>query len=304
MKFAVPQEMTVLQALRELSPESSQNTLRSWIQKGRVAIGGKIALRANALIVQGQEIVVKPKSHFIEQDVKVLFKDEHLIVVEKPEGMLSVATDFQIRGTLHDILKRRFHAQRIFPVHRLDRETSGVMVFAYTNAARVGLKKQFAEHTIERMYAAVIEGALAEKTGIWKSRLTEDDLYFVKSTNAESGRIAITHYQVLERLSTKIAVLGLSPVSGRTHQLRVHLEHIGTPILGDPKYGGDQQDFSDYQTLHLHSCITIVPRLGQKPLVLQAEFPPHFQKTCKDFGFSLPALMQELKQFIEIQTSR
>src|SRR3972149_7903310 len=144
MKFAVPQEMTVLQALRELSPESSQNTLRSWIQKGRVAIGGKIALRANALIVQGQEIVVKPKSHFIEQDVKVLFKDEHLIVVEKPEGMLSVATDFQIRGTLHDILKRRFHAQRIFPVHRLDRETSGVMVFAYTNAARGGLKKKIA----------------------------------------------------------------------------------------------------------------------------------------------------------------
>ena len=279
MKFAVPEEMTVLHALRELSPESSQNTLRSWIQKGRVTIGGKTALRANALLVKGQELVVKSKSHFIEQDVKVLFKDEHVIVVEKPEGMLSVATDFQIRGTLHDILKRRFHAQRIFPVHRLDRETSGVMVFAYTNAARVGLKKQFAEHTIERMYAAVIEGALAEKTGIWKSRLTEDDLYFVKSTNAESGRIAITHYQVLHQ-TPKFSFLKLRLETGRKNQIRVHCSEAGHPIAGDKKYGA--QGEGPLKRLGLHACLLAFehPVKGKK-MTFESPIPEIFYKPFK-----------------------
>ena len=276
MKFAVPEEMTVLHALRELSPESSQNTLRSWIQKGRVTIGGKTALRANALLVKGQELVVKSKSHFIEQDVKVLFKDEHVIVVEKPEGMLSVATDFQIRGTLHDILKRRFHSQRIFPVHRLDRETSGVMVFAYTNAARAGLKKQFAEHTIERMYAAVIEGALAEKTGIWESRLAEDDLYFVKSTKAESGRIAITHYQVLHQTS-KFSFLKLRLETGRKNQIRVHCSEAGHPIAGDKKYGA--QGEGPLKRLGLHACLLAFehPVKGKK-MTFESPTPEIFYK--------------------------
>jgi len=279
MKFVVPNEMSVLQALRELSPESSQNTLRSWIQKGRVSIGGKIAMRANALVPKGQELLVKPKAHFIEQDVKVLFKDEHIIVVEKPEGMLSVATDFQIRGTLHDILKRRFHSQRIYPVHRLDRETSGVMVFAYTNAAREGLKEQFAAHSIERSYAAVIEGALAEKTGIWKSRLVEDDLYFVKSTGGESGRIAITHYQV-QHQTPKYSFLKLRLETGRKNQIRVHCSEAGHPVAGDKKYGA--QGEGPLKRLGLHACqLAFEHPVKAKKMSFESPIPEIFYKPFK-----------------------
>src|SRR6185312_409424 len=106
-----------------------------------------------------------------------LYEDAHIAVVIKPEGLLSVATDFD-NQCAHAILKRHSNGM-VYPVQRLDRDTSGVMVFAYTQSARKGLQAQFKAHTVERAYMAIVEGILSEKKGSWKSYLVEDADYFM-----------------------------------------------------------------------------------------------------------------------------
>ena len=135
--YLLPKDCLVLQFLGELFPESSQNTLRSWIKSGRVHVNGKAAFKANQAVAKGAVMIIGPKVSFLRDGIKVLFEDDDLVVLEKPAGLLSVATDFDTTSSVHAILKRRFHKQRVFPVHRLDRETSGVMLFAYSDYATV-----------------------------------------------------------------------------------------------------------------------------------------------------------------------
>jgi tRNA pseudouridine32 synthase/23S rRNA pseudouridine746 synthase/23S rRNA pseudouridine1911/1915/1917 synthase len=231
--------------------------LRSWIEKGRVLVDGREFLRANATLAKGKEVSLKSKTYYLPENIKVLFEDEHLIVLNKPAGLLSVATAFQERGTVHDILKRRFYSQRVYPVHRLDRETSGVMVFAYSELARDSLKKQFSDHSIEREYLAIVEGRVEEMRGTWKSTLVEDDLYHVKSVRSPTGgkpplgKLAITHFEVVQALPSQRTYLKLRLETGRKNQIRVHCSESGHPILGDKKYGA-KSDPIHRLALHAH----------------------------------------------------
>src|SRR5690349_17111678 len=168
MEHISSKECLILDLLREMYPESSANTLRSWLRAGRITVNGKSVLKANASIAAHSTVSVGPKVSFLRKGVKVLFEDEEVIVLEKPEGLLSVATDFDNTTSLHCLLKRRFHKQRVFPVHRLDRETSGVMIFAYTDFSRKRLKEQFEKHSIEKVYYAIVEGKPSDKKGTWE----------------------------------------------------------------------------------------------------------------------------------------
>ena len=108
-----------------------------------VTVDNQRAERANIEVVPGQEILIGPKVSFVRGSLRILHDDDDIIVLEKPEGLLSVATDFENRATVHAMLKRQFHNRRVYPVHRLDRETSGVMMFAYSEKARDQIKSQF-----------------------------------------------------------------------------------------------------------------------------------------------------------------
>jgi 23S rRNA pseudouridine1911/1915/1917 synthase len=220
-----------------MAPDSSKNTLRSWLQVGRVTIDDQRAERANIEVLPGQKIQIGSKVSFIRGSLRILHDDDDIIVLEKPEGLLSVATDFENRATVHAMLKRQFHNRRVYPVHRLDRETSGVMMFAYTEKARDAIKSQFEQHTIDKTYFAIVEKDMALGKGVWESYLEEDDFYFVKSTNdSQSGKLAITHYEVLKAAKNR-SLLRLKPQTGRKNQLRVHCSEAGHPIVGDKKYG-------------------------------------------------------------------
>lgn len=243
-----PDDLSLLEVLSLLAPDSSKNTLRSWIEKGRISIDGREAKKASLIVKKGEEVAIGKKVNFIGKEIKVFYEDEHLIVIEKPAGLLSVMTDFDKINTAHHVLKRRFHSQRVYPVHRLDRDTSGVMVFAYSTKAREGLKIQFMEHSIHREYYALVHGVLDPASGTWDSYLKEDSNYFVKSD--VKGQHAITHYQTVKS-NTRYSLLNLKLETGRKNQIRVHAAEAGHSVVGDIKYG-KQEDKRD--RLYLHAC--------------------------------------------------
>jgi 23S rRNA pseudouridine1911/1915/1917 synthase len=282
MKTKIQEKTSLLAALQQLSPESSKNTLKSWIEQGRVSIDQTRVSSARQELLPGQELKVGPKVAYTEHGIKILYEDEHLVVLDKPDKLLTVATAAENEKTVHAILKRRLR-RMVYPVHRLDRDTSGVMLFAYTTHARDVLKEQFAEHSIDRIYMAIVEGTPTPSKGTWKSTLVEDDFFFVKSVQTpeapvkpkndfrareaaryqqrksfieqkikseETGKLAITHFEVIKQRK-HTALVKFTLETGRKNQIRVHASEAGFPILGDTKYGGQ----TNRRRLCLHAHI-------------------------------------------------
>ena len=255
-----------------------------------------------------ETINAQPLSAQAKADLEswILYEDAYILCLNKPTG-LAVQGGTKTVKHVDGLLARWALGKNFTPklVHRIDRDTSGILLVAKTDKAARDLGKLFKTHQIQKYYVAVtlgvpmpiegtIDGDLAKGLKNNKERMMV----------TERGLRAITQYRVLDKVGKKIAVVALAPVSGRTHQLRVHLEHIGTPILGDPKYGEGADETLDLalaKTLHLHSCLTIVPRTGKKPLVLQADFPAHFQTTFENLGFSTSSLIQALKEFADAE---
>ncbi|MBI2743238.1 MAG: RluA family pseudouridine synthase [Chlamydiales bacterium] len=251
MKITITEEISLLELLKKQFPDSSNNTLKSWVEKERITVDGRVAKKSNQIVRVGETVEMGQKAHFINYDVRIFHEDAHLVVIYKPEGLLSVDTDTDATISAHEILKRRAPSPKVYPVQRLDRETSGIMVFAYTEAARDGLKKQFEEHSIEREYSAIIEGTLAEKKGVWKSYLKEDSNFFVRSTHSEDeGKLSVTHYEVVQEAKGR-SLMRFRLETGRKNQIRVHCKEAGHPIAGDKKYGATT---NPAKRLCLHAC--------------------------------------------------
>lgn len=275
MRLDIEKSMSVIEALEILSPDSSRSTLRSWIKNSRVYVDGVVSLREKTLLEKGQEILVEKKRQVIEGGVEVHFEDRYLMVVDKPAGLLSVATDFKKENTLHALLKRRPPFRPIFPVHRLDRDTSGIMVFAISEHAKDSLKDQFAAHQIVRRYKALVEGVIKPDTGTWESFLIEDSIFYVKSTT-KGGKRAVTHYTVLERKAGQ-TLIELRLETGRKNQIRVHCTESGYPIVGDKKYGAKTNPFKQL-CLHAELLEFTHPNTGKK-LSFTSKITPKFLAT-------------------------
>lgn len=233
MKTKVSRDCTLLEALGELSPGSSVAERKEWIAQERVEVGGQRARRAASVVPKGTVVFLGPRRHFLEEGIEILYEDRDLVVIDKPPGLLSVATEGEDERTAHAILKRKKRGM-VYPVHRLDRETSGVMIFAYTPAARAGLKTQFETHTITRSYFAFLEGEVLPASGSWRSHLVEEDDCFVYTS--PKGKLAITHYEVVQQ-RPRYAAVRLTLETGRKNQIRVHAAEAGHPVVGDRKYG-------------------------------------------------------------------
>ena len=121
MRAVIEKETQLLDALAALAPTSSKTTLRSWLKEGRVTVDGQPAKRADILLAKGQVVAVGVKTHFVAEKIRVVYEDEHLIAIEKPSGLLSVATAFEKGETVHALLKKHFHPRKVFVVHRLGR---------------------------------------------------------------------------------------------------------------------------------------------------------------------------------------
>jgi tRNA pseudouridine32 synthase/23S rRNA pseudouridine746 synthase/23S rRNA pseudouridine1911/1915/1917 synthase len=252
MKFIPEEDLPLLAILSKMAPDSSKTTLRSWVKEGRVFVDDSSELTANTIVRKGQEVVVGAKPNFVSGKLRLVYEDQHLVVVDKPEGLLSVATAFEKGDTVHSFLKRKYRPRKVYVVHRLDQDTSGIMMFALSEKAYEGLKSIFEVHDLERSYCAIVEGQVKPIQGAWQSYLYEDANYVVHSTTDPSkGRLSTTHYQV-QGVSPHYTRLMLTLETGRKNQIRVHCKDAGYPVVGDKKYGSSAKS---HKRLCLHACL-------------------------------------------------
>ena len=271
----IEEEQSLLEALNKLYPDSSNRTLRTWIKVGRVTVDGVVATRANDRVNVGQELLVGKATPDSIHGLKVLFEDKHLVIVDKPMGLLSVPLDREGASSALMILREHYRTSSIFAVHRIDRKTSGVLAFAIGEEARAGMDKLFKEHDLTREYLAVVEGHVTPEKGTWHCRLVERSLFEVGvTTNPDEGRDAITHYEVV-RTAPNVSFLRLTLETGRKHQIRVHCKEAGHPIVGDKRYGSTMNPYKRL-CLHAHRLAFIHPITGKK-VDVTAKTPKSFE---------------------------
>jgi len=210
--------------------------------------------------------------------IRIVFDDDNVIVVEKPAGVLTMATDAErsktVYAALREYLNRKKPPEKLFVVHRLDREASGLLVFAKTIRAKQRLQDQFKNHTAGRRYIVVVEGRVKADDFTIRSYLRENAAYRVYSTNNQkTGKLAITHVHVLKR-NTKTTVLEVRLETGRKHQIRVHLAESGHPVVGDKNYG---TGWNPIQRLALHGArLDFKHPANRKLMAFHAALPKSF----------------------------
>ncbi len=279
MKFTATENIVLLEVLAILSPESSRSSLRSWLKEGRVLVDGIPCKLASRLIKPSQVITVGRRPRFAKGNIDILYEDLHLVVIEKPEGLLSVAAAFEKEETIHAFLKAKFKARSVYPVHRLDQGTSGLMLFALSEEGRDGLKKMMEKHEVERIYYAIVEGFVAPAQGTWSTYQFEDANYKVFNTmKSDQGKMAITHYQI-KASTQRYTLLELRLETGRKNQIRAHCEWAGFPVAGDKKYGAVTNP-AKRLCLHAHILSFNHPITG-KPMKFVSPLPEIFHRVVK-----------------------
>jgi 23S rRNA pseudouridine1911/1915/1917 synthase len=230
----------LLTKLQTLYPESSGRARKQWLAAGRVRVNGQVARQGDTELEAGDRVELGVATPRTADSLRRVHEDDDLIVVDKPPGLLTIATERERERTLYRMLAgdRTAHAERrLYIVHRLDRETSGLICFAKSVAAKRALQAQFATRSATRIYVAVVEGRVASDEGVLRDRLHEDRSLRVRATtDPRAGREAITRYRVLER-RRETTLLELTLVTGRRAQIRVQLAEAGHPILGDRAHG-------------------------------------------------------------------
>ncbi len=277
MEYQVPSPMPALQALKQLYPQSSRRTLQQWIKGGRFTLDSRPLEKDNEILETGQTLraieAFRPRS---EGPLNILYEDKSLIFIDKPAGLLSVPLDEPSgKPNALSLLRARAKSDQIFAVHRLDRQSSGVLVFAKGLDAMEKLKELFELHDLHREYFAIVEGRIPEEEGHWKCNLKELPSYDVIVANSDEGKEAITHFQVLRR-SAKYSYLSCLLETGRKHQIRVHCQQAGYPILGDKRYGSEENPIRRL-ALHARKLAFIHPFTGQL-LSFIAPLPFSFKK--------------------------
>lgn len=285
MKWIAKEKTPMLDALAMMAPDCSKTTLRSWLKEKRVLVDGEIAPANLEVIEAGQTISLAQKVRYLPEQIQLLYHDKYIIVIDKPETILSVSTDFEKKMTAHSILKNEFRPAKVHVVHRLDQDTSGVMLFALSEEAQQGLKNDFEKHNIERCYNAIVEGHLSESEGTWRSYLYEDKNYVVHSTQDKAkGSLAVSHYKVLGQ-TRKYTWLEVQLETGKKNQIRVHCMDAGHPVAGDKKYGAATDPI---KRLCLHACyLAFRHPITKKMMSFKSPLPESFHKIIKP-SFSKP----------------
>ncbi|HQW59631.1 23S rRNA pseudouridine(1911/1915/1917) synthase RluD [Thermomonas sp.] len=229
----------------ELFPEYSRSRLSAWIKSGDVSVDGAPA-RGRDPVRGGEQValnvVQETQTHAVAEDIPldVLYEDEHVFVIDKPAGLVVHPGAGNPAGTLVNALLFRDPALELLPragiVHRLDKDTSGVMVVARTLTAHTALVEQLSNRQVHRQYLAVVVGALVSG-GTANAAIDRHPRDRLRMAVREDGKDAVTHYRLRERFRAHTA-LECRLETGRTHQIRVHMQHLKHPIVGDPLYGG------------------------------------------------------------------
>jgi len=273
---------TLLEVLRRRYPEASTTTLRQMLKADRVRVNGAPERVAKREIGSGDRVEVLPRhARPLDPRVRILFEDDEILVVDKAEGLLTVPSPVVLYETAETFLNAYVGAPpgeaRVHHVHRLDRDTSGVLVFAKGEFVRDRLQELFAEHDIERVYVAVVHGKLKPPSGTFRSFLAEDrDLRVRQVADAKLGKEAVTRYRTIAS-GRRYSILELTLETGRRHQIRVQLADAGHPVLGDVMYGKGREDPLDRLALHARLLAFVRPGTGKR-VEFTADMPASFRE--------------------------
>ena len=250
----------LLNSLFAAWPTEKKKQIRTWLKFQAITVNGRPVSQFDHPLKPGDQVAVRtdrfatPKTR-LPSGLKIYFEDAHLLVVEKPEGLLSISSPAEPEKTayfqLTEYLRQKHprSRERVWIVHRLDRETSGLMVFAKTAPAKEVLQSNW--DTFEKRYEAVVEGRLPAQAGVLESDLDESNPHHVAvRPKSERTRHAITRYRIL-KTSPQRSLVELTLKTGRRHQIRVQLAHAGCPVVGDEKYGAKSDPAG---RLGLHAC--------------------------------------------------
>jgi 23S rRNA pseudouridine1911/1915/1917 synthase len=292
-------EGRVDRALVDAIPELSRARVQALIDDGALMIDGTPFSDPSSTKYRGHSFtlcVPAPRpDHAQAQDIPldIRYEDEHLIIVNKPAGLVVHPAAGHADGTLVNALLHHCKGklsgiggvQRPGIVHRIDRDTSGLLVVAKTNAAHEGLSKLFATHDIERRYLAIVAGQPAPPAGVIRTQIGRSNYDRKKMAVLADGKgkHAVTHFRMIEQLR-RAALVECRLETGRTHQVRVHMAHIGHPLIGDSTYNirqkafkfGPNQSYFTRQALHAASLGFIHPITGEK-LGFDCELPEDIQ---------------------------
>jgi 23S rRNA pseudouridine1911/1915/1917 synthase len=276
--------LPLLDALAQLYPDSSRTTLRQMLQNGRVRVNGDTEKDARRVVDPDEilEVIAKSDQRVLPPGIAILHEDRDVIVILKSQGLLTVATEREREATAQAYLNTYLGSageDRVQVVHRLDRDTSGVLVFAKNFFARERLKEQFMIHSVERIYVAIIEGAIDPPEGTIESNLFEQrDLKMVSVDAHPDAKYAVTHYRTI---ATKGAysMIEVTLETGRKNQIRAHLAEAGHPVAGDKMYGAKTNPLG---RLGLHAKLLGFdhPTSG-KHLVFTAALPKSFRDVLR-----------------------
>jgi 23S rRNA pseudouridine1911/1915/1917 synthase len=237
-------EAKLLEFLYESFPDRSRKSIKSLLEQKQIMIRNQIVTRFDYPLAPGMDVIIlkkKPSPDMTLRKMNLLYEDEHLMVIEKSTGLLSVATAKETEETAFSILKRyvkkNHHRAELYIVHRLDRDTSGIMMFAKTKEIQKKLQDNWDNTVTKRIYYAVVEGHVQNAEGEIVSSLKENkSLMMYSSKTPGEGQKAVTRYRVLKS-NARYSLLEVSLQTGRKNQIRVHLQDIGHSIAGDKKYG-------------------------------------------------------------------
>lgn len=266
-------------------PSSSRNDVKKWLKFGHLMINGVVTKQFDAPVLPGQWVelnVSRPFVVFSHPRMQLVYEDDDIIVINKGYGLLSVGTGSMKKeptayNILKDYVKEVDPRQKIFVVHRLDRATSGLMMFAKTPEAQEAMQHNWNNMVLERRYVAVLEGVIREDEGVVKSYLGETSRYEVFSSKepGEGLKPAVTRWRVLGRgYGYTLAEFSLD--TGRKNQIRVHAKELGHPIVGDRKYGAKA---SPIGRLALHAqTLRFAHPITRRDMNFQTPVPARFLK--------------------------
>ena len=292
LRLLVPEDCAGLrldQALARLLPEHSRSRLQAWMRQGRVRLDGVVVGENKRKLFGGERILIAPAPDPQQQTAKpeaialaIVFEDEDILVLNKPAGLVVHPGSGNHAGTLlNALLHHAPHLARLARagiVHRLDKETSGLLVVAKTELAQTDLVRQLQARSVRRHYLALVHGDLA-RGGKVDAPIGRHPTQRVKMAVVGGGREARTHYEVRSRFGVA-TLLECRLETGRTHQIRVHMASIGHPLVGDPTYGKRNAATPllaafRRQALHAWQLQLVHPRLRQE-LAWEAPLPEDF----------------------------
>lgn len=279
--------------LNEELVEYSRSQIQQWIKDGNVSVNGQI-IKANFKVKKEDQVVIEiPDPEVLDVlpediEIEIVYEDQDVVVVNKPQGMVVHPSAGHPKGTLVNALL--YHVKDLSSingvvrpgiVHRIDKDTSGLLMVAKNDTAHEALAKQLKDKTSLRKYIALVHGEIPHEKGRIEAPIGRSKVNRKMQAVVENGKPAVTHFEVLERFDG-FTLVELQLETGRTHQIRVHMQYIGYPLAGDPLYGPKKTIKGNGQFLHAKLLGFEHPRTHEQ-MVFEAPLPEIFQKTLEEF---------------------